>query len=201
MLVHDKILRHTGAFFNNMFNLAVEPQENEDLSLSIGGVSGALLFKLIEYFYTGRIAIDSAGIEELMRVTHLLQFTEIYDHCIEFLWINLDASNCFKMWETARHYGEPQLQEMAYAFALNNFAEVSRKCVGLPRLTIQQFKAFLKDERLNVTEEEDVFTAVMRWVRFDLDGRKDNVDELVDLVRFQHIGQKVSNLNTQINCL
>ena len=57
-------------------------------------------------------------------------------------------------------------------------------------LTKEQIIAMMSDDDVNVQSEELVYTAVMNWVKFDEEGRKCFLSELLACVRFSEMSPK-----------
>lgn len=165
--------------------------ERGQSEISIMGVDGAILQQLVDYCYSGEIVIDSTNAEGVARVAEMLQFTAAQEHCTEFYLDSLNATNCLGILEVADEYNMVRLKETAHDFIMQHFMEVS-KCDEFLRLTVDQLVVLLKNDEINVQNEEDVFHTLMDWVKCDVKGRKRSLVRLLECVRFQHIKDSVS---------
>lgn len=184
------VLHEVNDYFKAMFT--TELQEGGQQEITIKKVNGAILYQLIEYCYSGEIAINSANVQVLLRTASMLQFTEVGDNCTEFYIEKLNASNCLGVWEMAELYNIKRLKEAAHDFVLDYFGEVSA-CHEFLLLDIDQLSVLLQDDDLIVPREEDVFIALMDWVKHDLDDRKPLLENLLKCVRFIHVKDSVSD--------
>jgi hypothetical protein len=61
----------------------------------------------------------------------------------------------------------------------------------LLELPIEELAAILRDERLNVWNEEDVWRCALRWIDRDAEGRKVHVPDLMKTVRLGLLDKNV----------
>lgn len=160
--------------------------------ITINDVSSAILQKLIEYCYLGQITIDSVNVDEIARSASMLQFNKVLEHCSEFYQTKLSASNCIGIRYIADLLNLIELKNLAHAFVLDHFGEVSQGD-EFPELNVEYLSELLKDEKINVAAEEDVFNALMRWLKYDVERRRKSLETLLECVRFQHVKDSVSN--------
>ena len=104
------------------------------------------------------------------------------DVCVEFLKQHLDPINCLGIWDFADRYDCGDLVGIAADFSKNNFQEVMKQEEFL-RLPLAKFIAIISSDVLNVRSEEQVFNAVMTWIRRDVEERKSHLAELLRCVR------------------
>lgn len=192
------VLHAASVYFKTMF--ASGWKERGQSEVWIKDVDGDILQHLVAYCYSGEIAIDSENVDEMTKAAMMLQFTEVEEHCTEFYGSILNASNCLGIRETADIHNVVKLKEMVQDFVLYNFVEVS-KCEEFGQLSINEISALLKDEALNVVAEEEVFGALVGWIKFDINGRKQLVESLLECIRFQLIKEFVSKPTTSLNDL
>lgn len=189
ILAHRVVLYTANQYFETMF--ANASKEGDQWKISIKDVSGDILQQLIQNCYTAEIAIDSKCVEKMMSAAATLKFTEVHKHCTTFLSKNLNASNCLRIRENADKHKMVQLKERAHDFALDHFIELSNSTEFL-QLSVDRLMELLKDDRINIAAEEDVFTAVMEWVKYNVATRKKLLQSLLGCVRFQHFQDPVS---------
>lgn len=183
------VLNEVSDYFKAMFS--TELREGGQREISIKKVDGDILYQLIEYCYSGEIAINNANVEELSQTATMLQFTGVVQNCTEFYRNKLNASNCLGVRAMADLHNMKQLKEAAHDFVLNHFKEVSKSDDFL-LLDKEELSMVLQDDDLLVPHEEDVFIAVMDWVKHDLHGRKQLFESLLDYVQLTRIEGSVS---------
>lgn len=186
---HRLALYAANNYFKVMFSTAMKERGQSDIS--IGGVDGDILRQLIVFCYGQDIAIDSENIDEMTSAASMLQFPAIKDKCAQIYSNILSASNCLGIRNIADLHSMIQLKEKAHRFALNHFIDVFG-CEEFHHLDVGQLVALLKDDKINVASEEEVFDAVIAWVQYDINGRQKLFQSLCECVRFQLVDDSVS---------
>lgn len=187
--VHRNVLYAANDYFRAMF--AGGMKERGQLEIKIGEVDGDILERLFKYCHTGVIAIDLKDLDSMTQVANMLQFTKVKEHCAAFYSTILCASNCLGIREVAELHNMVQLKTDAHALALDQFMEVS-KSNEFRQLSADQLSTLLKEDEINVSAEEDVFNALIQWIKYDVEERKKSLGTLLDCIRFKHIKESVS---------
>lgn len=186
---HRTVLAAANEIFSTL--LDTEPKEDGQREISIHGVGGDILSKLVEYCYTGAITIDGENIDETTSAAWMLRFTDIQEKCIDYYFTNLNAAKCLSILEMADQHNIVGLKETAHNFFVDNFVEVCKSDEFL-QLSPEKLSALLKDDEMDGSKEEHVFSALMRWAKHDVENRKQSLEGLSECVRFQHIKNSVS---------
>lgn len=137
---------------------------------------------LIEFCYTGAIAIDDSNVQDILPAACLLQIHEVQTACCDYLKKQLDPSNCLGIRAFADTHSCKELLSSADEFALKNFSRVIGK-EEFQMLTVESLTTIIKSDKLNAASEELVFSAVIQWVRHDISKRKTHLSMLLSHVR------------------
>lgn len=186
---HRNILYAANAYFEAMFTMDLIERNQTDIKLN--DVNGDVLHQLIQYCYTGEITIHTNNIVEITKAATMLQFTMIQENCADFLSNVLCVSNCLGIREIADLYNMVRLRDEAHALILEHFTELS-KCDEFYQLSECELTSLLECDEINVTVEKDVLRALMAWIKYDIENRKDLLKSLLKFVRFQYIPESVS---------
>ncbi|KAK6044684.1 kelch repeat protein, partial [Cooperia oncophora] len=148
-------------------------------------VEDAALVALVNFCYLGVIEVNHTNVLNILSGACLLQLSDVQDLCSEFLEKEMCTSNCLKIRSFAEKYPFKSFIRFA-ASILGNclFRLWFAYCLPLKAFFsgagIHQSK--FHDE-LNVRSEEQVFAAVIEWVKFDLTTRKQFLFKLLEHVR------------------
>lgn len=165
--------------------------ETGQFEIKIPGVSGDTLKYAVDFCYQQEINIDEHNVHDFLIIASFLQIPRLEVSCIKSYKSILKPTNCFKIWSIADQYAVIDLMRYAEAFVFRRFEEIAETPDFL-KLSGHQLGVILKSNDLNVSSEEDVFNALMRWVRHDANQRKLAFKSLFNNIRLQFIKDTVS---------
>lgn len=188
---HRMILIGVSAYFKALFDTPLK--EREQFEYQIPGISGDILERIIDYCYQRTIDIEEDNADALLIAASYLQIPELEARCIQYHKNSLTPSNCLGIWAFAEQYVWKELKRSAEAFIFRNIKDVV-KCEEFMHLSSADFEIILKSNYLNFDREEDVFNALIQWIRFDTGKRKDCFGKLFQCIRLQHLERSVSSI-------
>ncbi|CAE1297931.1 KLHL21 [Acanthosepion pharaonis] len=157
-------------------------RESREARVCISEVSPWTLKRVIEYAYSGRIAITDENAQELLAAGSLFEYPDIVGACCEFLRRQLDHNNCLGIERFAQVHSCKELQTDAHKYTLENFSMVVKSDEFL-ELSPERLLIYISSDLIDVRKEEIVYDAVIRWVRYDLDDRSRHLTSLLQQVR------------------
>uniref|UniRef100_A0A3P8Q424 BTB domain-containing protein n=1 Tax=Astatotilapia calliptera TaxID=8154 RepID=A0A3P8Q424_ASTCA len=177
---HRIVLAASIPYFHAMFtNDMVECKQDEIL---MQGMDPSALEALINFAYSGHVAIDQQNVQSLLIGSSFLQLQNVKDACCSFLQERLHPKNCLGVRQFAETMMCTTLYDSANSFLHQHFVEVSLSEEFLGLRTEELLELVGCDE-LNVKAEEQVFEAVLAWVHHDQDRRETLLPELLSKVR------------------
>ncbi|KAM7234962.1 hypothetical protein CapIbe_013782 [Capra ibex] len=120
--------------------------------------------------------------QTLLPAASLLQLNGVRDACCKFLLSQLDPSNCLGIRGFADTHSCGDLLKAAHRYVLQHFVDVA-KTEEFMLLPLKQVLELVSSDSLNVPSEEDVYRAVLSWVKHDVDARRQHVPRLMKCVR------------------
>ncbi|KAF7278760.1 hypothetical protein GWI33_007993 [Rhynchophorus ferrugineus] len=158
---HKIVLASTIPYFHAMFmNDMVESRKME---IEIKSIDATALEALVNFAYTGKL-------------------TKVRDACANYLLQRIHPQNALGFRHFAESLGSSTLADSAEKYIEWYFHEVSQHEEYLS-LSLAEIKNLLNKNDLRVDNEEQVFEACMRWVKHDIEKRKEFLPELLSLVR------------------
>ncbi|CAH1118683.1 unnamed protein product [Phaedon cochleariae] len=184
---HKVVLASVSAYFFAMFN--GDMKEHSQSEIALLDLDPTAIDLLIEYAYTGQIIITADNVQVLLPASSLLQMQEVREACCRFLLRQLHPTNCLGIRSFADTHSCEELHLKSHVYALQNFQQV----VGTEEfllLPFQQVNDLISNSQLNISSEEDVFTAVLNWVKHDLAERSQYISKLMQHVRLPLVNRE-----------
>lgn len=177
---HRVILAACSPYFNAMFS--GDNLESQKGVVTFKEVDPDAIQSLIDFCYTSSLVINSNNVEHLLPTANLLEMKDVVTACSEFLLNQLHPSNCLGIQRFASTHSCSNLLRKCTMFMQQRFPEVVLHEEFL-ELGFAEVVAIVSDSNLNVRGEEQVYEAILSWVKHKLDERKSCVSELFKYVR------------------
>nr|UZC49391.1 kelch-like protein [Carassius auratus]UZH44906.1 kelch-like protein [Carassius gibelio]WEX30196.1 Kelch-like protein 20b-A [Carassius auratus]WEX30294.1 Kelch-like protein 20b-A [Carassius gibelio] len=176
---HRVILSACSPYFRAMFT--GELAESRQTEVVIRDIDERAMELLIDFAYTSQVTVEEGNVQTLLPAACLLQLAEIQEACCEFLKRQLDPSNCLGIRAFADTHSCRELLRIADKFTQHNFQEVmeSEEFMLLPA---NQLIDIISSDELNVRSEEQVFNAVMAWVKYSIQERRPQLPQVRDKI-------------------
>lgn len=192
---HRVVLAAASPYFLAMFTGNM--LESRQVEVCLHDLEFKALISVVEYCYSGKIEITTKNVQSLLITSSLLQVSAVKDACVEFLQERLHPNNCLGIMNFADTFNCQSLSQAADAYAVQNFKDVinSEEFLSLP---FEEMAKLLAREDLNVRSEEQVYEAVMKWIKKDVEDRKVFLPNLLKNVRLvllspQYLCDRVCN--------
>lgn len=123
---HRIVLSASSRYFEAMFRPTLGLAEGQQRTVVLHSIGTETLRALIDFVYTGRIAIEQQNVQELLAAGDMLQIPEVVEECCAFLCRELHASNALGILRFAEAHHCEQLVQSAQNFVFTNFPQVRR---------------------------------------------------------------------------
>lgn len=184
---HKVVLASQSAYFKAMFTSNMIECTKEEIALE--SIDDDVIEKIIVYCYTGEISLTPPDVEDILDAAHMFGLNRISEKCFTYLHNNLDITNCHGIAYLAEKYSCSEMQKIAQDYTVQNFRLVMNSmdfsCINYDNLV-----RLISHNQLNVSSECEVYEAVIRWVKYDLNTRQIYLKDLLPYVRFPLLTRK-----------
>lgn len=177
---HKNILAASSAYFLGLFTSDMKERHQSEVKLE--DFKSFVMNDLLDYIYTGEVEITDKNVKELVFAGDYLLIENLKDKGSMYLEKTLSPSNCLSVREFSEKYDCEELLDKSESFILENFVAVSKSEEFL-RLGVSQIEKLISLDDVIVESEEQVYEAVISWVKHDVDNRKNDFPLLLSKVR------------------
>ncbi|XP_051984971.1 kelch-like protein 6 isoform X1 [Xyrauchen texanus] len=159
---HRVVLAAASHYFRAMF--CNDHREKHEENINIKGLDAETMRNLLEYTYTSKVTITKDNVQRTLEAASLFQFPRMVDACASYLAEALHPENCVGILHLADVHSLVSLKAQVHSFIIQNFSQIIENDEIL-ELPVDVLVSLLQHDDLGVTEEEQVFETVIRWVR------------------------------------
>lgn len=182
---HRLVLGACSPYFRVMFTANF--LESRQPIIDLKDVDGLALKDVIDYFYCGELCINSLNAEGLIQLATVLQLEDLIFKCETYLRRNISPTNCLGLQAFGKHYSLESLSEQAMRYVCWYFDDIQKEEEFL-HLPVEDLKRVLSHDCLKAPTEELVLEALLKWLAFDYEYRKQFVTDLIPHIRFPLMG-------------
>ncbi|XP_048850811.1 kelch-like protein 10 [Brienomyrus brachyistius] len=186
--VHKIILCGCSTYFRALFASGWNVKGKDEYI--IPGISPEAMKLVIDYAYTHSVLVTADNVESLLAAADQLNIPSIMEHCNNFLQDQLCRDNCVGIFIIADVYHLSELRESAFFFMVKNFKQVASSSEEFLQLTVEQLSSVVEKDELNVSQEEVVFDAILRWIAHEPSSRNCHIAVLLPKVRLARLNEE-----------
>ncbi|KAK7882384.1 hypothetical protein WMY93_028558 [Mugilogobius chulae] len=179
------VLASASPYFKSMFTGGLN--ESMQQRVVIRGVDAESMSVIIDYCYTGRVAITERNVQRLYAASNMLQLEYIREACSSFMTRRLDLSNCVMILKFADTFDNPDLKHNAQAYIARNFSLLCNTG-ELCSLDLKQLKELLLLDSLDVDCERKVCSAALQWI--EANAPQEDAGQVLKCVRWDLFTEK-----------
>ena len=179
---HRCVLSASSPYFKAMFSSNMK-ESTECKPIVLNDIDAHNMEELLKYIYTGEIELTPENIRPIISAANYLLITSLKERCVKFLQQMLTPSNCLSIETTAEKYDCEWLRTTAYNYIKENFLTIA-VTDEFKDLPLERLVELVSSDDTKVEREEQIFEAIMTWVKHDMVNRKEYFVSLMEHVRF-----------------
>ncbi|XP_041460015.1 kelch-like protein 12 isoform X2 [Lytechinus variegatus] len=179
-VAHRAILAACSDYFCAMFTNQMS--ESSQSVVELRGLKATTMEVLLEFIYTEQVDVTVENVQELLPAACLLQLKGVETRCSEFLKDQLDSSNCLGIKRFAETHSTAGLLAAAESYCLSHFSEITKEDEFL-ELTPDELSQLICRDNLEISDESEVYEAVIRWVKHNMNERNEHLFSVLEHVR------------------
>ena len=177
---HRCVLSAASQYFRSLFTSGFK--ENKDFTIVLQDTKPAVLSEALRFIYTGEALVNATNAQDLVKIADYLLIPRLKTKVSEYLEECIDVTNCLALESFADKFGCESLKQAASEFKLKNFISVV-KSEDFKTLNTEKVKQLISHDEIIVSKEEDVYEAIVSWVKHDTLSRECLFSELLKCLR------------------
>ena len=183
---HRNVLSAASPFFCKL--LQSDMKENREGIIRFEEISGSVLEDVLEFIYTGTVAVTQENAKELIVAGNYLIIPSLKTVSGRFLEGEMSNSNCLSTFYFAEKYDCDELIRNSKKFIHENFVYVGEKDEFFS-LEAKEVTRWISSSKIAVGAEVDVFKIIVQWVEHNKSERKAYFEELFGHVRLDFLSR------------
>ena len=179
---HRCVLSAASDYFKALFSSQLQVKENQSSLVELNEVKCSVLAEVLLFIYTGEMNITAQNAQDLVMIGDYLIIPSLKTKASQFLEESINASNCIALESFASQYNCESLRLTAMKHKQQHFVAFV-KSKGFLSLGFEQVKELMCQDELQISEEEEVYEAIITWVRHDLVSRECFFPDLLKCLR------------------
>ena len=176
---HKSVLAASSEYFLALFTTSMMEKNCSSVELDLYPDT---FQDVLDYMYKGMVTFTESSVKELIMTADYLLIPDLKQKALEYLRTLVSKSNCIPMYAFAMHCNCDELKLAASRVIRDHFALVS-STNEFCDLDFELLLDLVSDDKIAVTREEDVYEAVLRWVKHDEENRRFYFEKLLSKVR------------------
>ena len=179
---HRLVLASSSPYFRAMFAPNHRFAETRQETIRLRDVDPDVVESLVDFMYTSTLEIETDRVQALLQTAARFQLDEIVAVCGDFILDRLNHFNCLGIRQFAAAHGCVDLLRAADAYVRAHFVRVTAGDEFLA-LDVEDARELLASDDIVVENEEAVAEAALRWLRHDLQGRREHARAILHALR------------------
>ncbi|KAJ5070066.1 pep-cterm sorting domain-containing protein [Anaeramoeba ignava] len=191
---HKSILSSRSEYFKSLFKSKMkEYQENK---LILKDVSSSILSSILNYFYSGKIEINSENSIQILIFSSKYLIDELINVSSKFIKNNLEIETIVDILKLSDSRNLTKLLDYSYRFIFDNFNEFIKTPFFL-ELEENHLNLILSNDELQINEFE-IFQSIIKWGKHKSNINQEKENQKLEKKEKEKIQDQISNIIDKI---
>jgi len=186
---HRIILASVSSYFRSLFQRdqwhPFDPtSSNSVINVDPAFCSETILHMLVDFSYTQTVPLEPETVCDLIVVADYYGFDAVVELATEYIIKQLSIKSCIKLWRFADNYNMLKLEEVAFDYILQNFAQVYQRNHDFMDLDEIRFNRIIISEWLNADDKE-MNEASVKWQQKHRHIKEPTIEETMKRLRLK----------------
>ena len=168
---HRVVLAVGSDYFKAIFRCGLQKNASDTVELTM---EPEILSSIVDYMYTGDIELTVDNVGSLVKACDILQLDALKDRCEDFMMTQVDVTNCCRFYSLSQLYQPHKVPRKAKGLMLTEFKTLAFSD-QFKELSSSELIDLIKDDDVNVDDEDIVVQCVLDWVHHDAVQRKSSL--------------------------
>ena len=183
---HKVVLSAATDYFNAMFLSGMT--ENNSKEVTLKGFEVETFTVLLDYMYSGELRLTQGNAASVLIASDMLSLKFAVKRCLNFLSENITSENCVMLWILADRYNFNTLFFQVEKYVNLHFSEISES-ENFYEIEYPYLMSLLCSEDVQIDDEIQLLSTVIRWVLYDKKDRFKHFPELLGQIRLPMISE------------
>ncbi|XP_060069505.1 kelch-like protein 10 [Ylistrum balloti] len=186
--IHKAIMASCSNYFRSLFTWGMCNREYEN-DVLITGVSAKTMEAVIDYAYIQSVDIHAGNVEDLIAAADRFHMFGLQKNCTDYLVNELTVENCIGIKMFFDFYSCTNGLKRTNEFISRHFTDIAETSQEYLQMNFENLKEIISNDEIYVSDESEVLSAVLRWIKHDMENRKCHFAELLSVVRLTFVNQ------------
>ena len=186
--VHRIVLAASSEVLSAMLQTNMKEKFEGKVDMRLSGLLPRYADDFIKYIYTGEVELSVENVESLFSCANFFIIGGLRDACSKYLEEILSPVNCLSISGIANRYCCFDLEKKAIKILHDKFSLVAEGTEFL-NLNFEDVVEILSSDKIQVSSEDVVFNALMKWICFDSATRLIHFEELFNCIRIPYLSE------------
>ncbi|KAJ5078407.1 hypothetical protein M0811_05195 [Anaeramoeba ignava] len=191
---HKSILSSRSQYFKSLFKSQMrEYQENK---MILKDFSSSILFPILNYFYSGKIAINLENAIQILFFSSKYLVDELIEICLNFIKKNFKFETVVDILKLSESMNFNQLLDSSYQFIFENFEEFIKTPFFLG-LEGNHLNTILTNDFIPINEFE-LFQLIIKWGKHKLNIKQNKKNQKLEQKEKEQLQNQISTVIDKI---